>query len=211
MYWYQEEIEALHTKGKKINYKARTIFYGSSSFRLWENLETVFRIYDPVNLGFGGSTLAACAWYFESVFDQYKPESIIIYAGDNDLADGRHPEEVLLNLELIRIKIRNKYGNIPITFISIKPSICRMHLIDSIRYVNLLAEELTQRDPHFYYVNIHDRMLNDKGEPIAKLFDADELHLSPEGYLTWQEELHKHNEIFPQPCKENITNGLALP
>lgn len=211
MYWYQEEIEALHTKGKQINYKARTIFYGSSSFRLWTNLETVFRIYDAVNLGFGGSTLAACAWYFDSVFDKYKPESIIIYAGDNDLADGRHPEEVLLNLELIRIKIRNKYGNIPITFISVKPSICRMNLIDSIRYVNLMAEELTLRDPYFYYINIHDKMLNSKGEPIAKYFIADELHLSPEGYLTWQEELHKHNEIFPQPCKESITNGLAHP
>ena len=98
MFWYEDEIKALHLKGLHLKSKPRTIFYGSSTLRLWEDAEETFRIYDPINLAFGGSTMAACTWYFDSVFEPFDPESIIIYAGDNDLANNRHPEEVVLFL-----------------------------------------------------------------------------------------------------------------
>ncbi len=50
----------------------------------------------PINLGFGGSTLAACAWFFDPIVAPVShPQTLILYAGDNDLGDGRHPEEVL--------------------------------------------------------------------------------------------------------------------
>jgi len=55
-----------------------------------------FEEYMPINLGFGGSTLAACAWFFDPIVAPViHPQTLILYAGDNDLGDGRHPEEVL--------------------------------------------------------------------------------------------------------------------
>ena len=64
MYWYEEDIERLEKYGKETGHNAETIFYGSSSIRLWTSLYDDFKNLKPANLGFGGSTLAACVWFF---------------------------------------------------------------------------------------------------------------------------------------------------
>lgn len=198
MFWYKEDIEALHNKKKELVYEPLTIFYGSSSVRLWDNLDEYFHMYRPINLGFGGSTLAACTWYFEDIFKNHQPKAIIIYAGDNDLADGRHPEEVILFLQKLIDKIRHKYFNIPVSYISIKPSIARWNLRQSIHYTNKLAQELEKLDNNFHFINIYDAMLKDDGTPNPIYLENDGLHLSKEGYRLWNEILKNKPEIFPK-------------
>jgi lysophospholipase L1-like esterase len=199
MFWFHQDIERLEKEITALKYNPKLIFYGSSTFTLWSELTTVFKEYSPVNLGFGGSTLAACTWYFDRVFKNIKdPEAIVIYAGDNDLGEGRHPEEVLLYLENLLAKIRAKYGNIPCTFISIKPSLNRWNLSDSIRFTNSIIEQLMTKDVHFNYVNIYDLMLDKTGNPNLKYFAEDGLHLSKLGYLLWLDVLKSHPEIFFQ-------------
>ncbi len=210
MYWYKEEIEMLKIKLSQQKNTPRTFFYGSSSIRLWDGLEATFKMYDPINVGFGGSTFAACTWYFESVFENQKPESIIIYAGDNDLADNRHPEEIILFLEKMRNKIDRIFGKkVKITFLSIKPSVARWHLIDSINYTNHLVQEIAKKNNRIYYVDVNAPMLDIKGKPNPIYFLEDELHLSPKGYDLWTQILLQNPQIFPQPCTANITNGIA--
>lgn len=196
MFWYKEEIEALHNKKSELVYEPRTIFYGSSSVRLWNDLDDHFHMYHPINLGFGGSTLAACTWYFEEIFNNHQPKAIIIYAGDNDLADGRHPEEVILFLQKLLDKIRKKYGNIPVSYISIKPSIARWNLKQSIHFTNKLAQELEKKDNNFHFVNIYDAMLKEDGTPNPIYLEQDGLHLSKEGYQLWNEILKNKPEIW---------------
>lgn len=204
MYWYQEEIERLENEIATFQYNPKLIFYGSSTFTLWNELTTIFEEYRPANLGFGGSTLASCTWYFNRLFENIKDiEAIIIYAGDNDLADGRHPEEVILFLENLLYKIRSKYGAIPITCISVKPSVARWHLDASIRYTNLHIMKLTKKDANFHYLNIYDAMLNTEGRPNPNYFIEDGLHLTPSGYKIWSDFLKEHSEIFPQKKFEN--------
>jgi hypothetical protein len=96
MTWYHEDIKRLEKERAELTYDPKLIFYGSSSITLWDTLYADFKEYKPVNLGFGGSTLAACVWFFEQVVAPYNPEAIILYAGDNDLGDGRHAEEVFI-------------------------------------------------------------------------------------------------------------------
>src|ERR1700761_6083780 len=96
MFWYEEDVKALENKSLALAANAETLFYGSSSIRLWVTLDKDFEGYQPVNLGFGGSTLAACVWFFERIMAPYHPKRLIIYAGDNDLGDGRHPGEVFI-------------------------------------------------------------------------------------------------------------------
>lgn len=198
MYWYQDEINAFSSIKEKIDYDPRLIFYGSSSIRLWKDLESVFKLYKPINLGFGGSSLAACAWFYDQVMAQFTPDAIIIYAGDNDLADRRHPEEVILFLQKIRTKIRRQYPEIPVTFISIKPSPARWHLKDSIVYTNKVAQQMTLTDVNFHYVDIYSAMLTDKGVPNPFYFVEDGLHLNLLGYELWAKILLNHPEIFPK-------------
>ena len=186
MNWYEDEVRHLEKVNKTLKYRPETAFYGSSSIRLWTSLYEDFVAYKPVNLGFGGSTLAACAWFFERVFSSYSPSSIIVYAGDNDLGDGRTPEELLLFFQQLTVKIARRYGDLPCYFISIKPSISRWDIIDNLRYSNkLIEEEIHSHHKNWRYINVFNRMLDKTGHPDKVLFEDDGLHLSEEGYALW--------------------------
>ncbi|MCG1036669.1 GDSL-type esterase/lipase family protein [Polaribacter sargassicola] len=199
MFWYLDDITRLENEIDKLDYKPKMVFYGSSTFTLWNELTTVFKNYNPVNLGFGGSTLAACTWYFNRVFKKLDTiTSIVIYAGDNDLGDGRHPEEVILYLENLIAKIRAKYGNINCTVISIKPSIARLHLLDSIRFTNTKIKELASKDDNLYFVDIYNKFLDVDGKPDAIYFKEDGLHFNDLGYELIINALKENSKIFPK-------------
>lgn len=205
MFWFHPDLEHLENQIQELEYDPKLIFYGSSTFTSWSQLATIFKKYKPINLGFGGSTLAACTWFFDRVFKNIKNiDAIIIYAGDNDLGEGRHPEEVLLYLENLLLKIRNKYGNVKCTCISIKPSLARLHLLESIHYTNAHIKELMSKDENFYYVDIYYPLLDKKGIPDIKYFDKDGLHFNKLGYQLLEKSLKKHPEIFPQKILNKV-------
>ena len=187
MIWYEDEVTRVEQEKNKLSYTPKTIFYGSSSMRLWKNLYEDFKAYEPINLGFGGSTLAACVWFFDRIMDNLQPEKIIVYAGDNDLGDGRNPEEVFIFFEQLQASIQRCFPNIAFTFISIKPSIRRMNIKDKICYTNSLIKDAVEKSgPGNYFVNIYDKMVDTAGNPLPDLYDPDGLHLSPKGYELWK-------------------------
>ena len=186
MFWYENDIQQLENipvvpgSGKQ-----RIIFYGSSSIRLWESLETDFPEFDAMNMGFGGSTFAACCWFFKRVIPQHKPDIIVIYAGDNDLGDGRHPEEVYLFFKNMMALIKQYCGQIPVFIISVKPSLSRLYLYNSIEYTNkIISAEILQNYPSCIFVDVFNEMLNN-GAINQTLFEPDGLHLSRQGYEVW--------------------------
>ena len=188
MIWYEEEIKHLEKSWSHLKYRPATAFYGSSSIRLWDSLADYFQPYKPINLGFGGSTLAACVWFFERVFSSQNLNSLIVYAGDNDLGDGRHPEEVLIFFQQLVSRINKWYGNIPCYYISIKPSLSRWNLVESIKFANYLIEdEITKMNANWTFINIFNRMVDKNGYPKKEYFEADDLHLSKEGYELWKQ------------------------
>ena len=86
MEWYEQEILAMEQRLREFPPPAGlVVFYGSSSMRMWESLETDFRDVGVLNLAFGGSTLAACVWFFERLIVPRAPRAVVCYAGDNDL------------------------------------------------------------------------------------------------------------------------------
>ncbi|WP_374948857.1 GDSL-type esterase/lipase family protein [Mucilaginibacter sp.] len=174
-----------------MNYKPDTLFYGSSSIRQWTSLASDFKNLQPVNLGFGGSTLAACAWFFNRVTDGYQPDRIIVYAGDNDLADGRHPQEVAISFEYLAKRVKERYSQIPCYFVSLKPSIARWGLVEQFKYTNeLIAADIKNNHQNWHWVDIFTPMLNNDGKPDPGLFIADGLHLNEKGYQLWSSILH---------------------
>jgi lysophospholipase L1-like esterase len=203
MFWFHPDLERLENQIQELEYNPKMIFYGSSTITLWNSLTTTFKEHHPINLGFGGSTLASCTWFFDRVFKNIKDiEAIVIYAGDNDLGDGRHPEEVILFLENLLLKIRTKYGNIKCTCISIKPSIVRSHLLESIHYTNKNIQKLMSKDDNFHFVNIYDVFIDKKGLPDSTYFEEDGLHFNTKGYNLLENVLKKHPKIFPQKILE---------
>jgi lysophospholipase L1-like esterase len=190
MFWYEDEIKQL--EHKFINPKGdkkRVIFYGSSSITMWNSLENDFPEFEVINQGFGGSTLAACCWFFKRVIPAWKPDIIILYAGDNDLGDNRHPEEVFINFNYMMDLIEEHCGEIPVAFISVKQSIARLNLYNSIQFTNkIIQEEISLKYPHCTFVDIIEAMKTN-GSIEKKLFEPDGLHLSELGYQVWRKEL----------------------
>jgi hypothetical protein len=190
MYWYEDEIKQLEDRPiPPMGDKMRVVFFGSSSFRLWNTLETDFPQFEVINLAFGGSTLAACCWFFKRVIPLWKPDIFVLYAGDNDLGDGRHPEEVFLNFNNIMALVEDNCGYIPVAFISIKQSISRLNLYDSIQYCNkIIRREIELKYPFCTYIDIIDAMKTN-GVINKTLLEPDGLHLSNKGYKVWKKEI----------------------
>jgi len=204
MFWFHPDLERLEKSIQKLKYTPKTVFYGSSTFTLWNELETIFQEYNPLNLGFGGSTLAACTWFFDKIFTNLNEiDAIVIYAGDNDLGEGRHPEEVVLFFENLLKKIREKYGDIKFTFVSIKPSIARKHLQGSIHYTNACIKKITDNDKNAFFVDIFNDFLDKHGNANRKYFEQDGLHFNATGYKLLEKSLQKNAQIFPQEILQN--------
>jgi lysophospholipase L1-like esterase len=160
------------------------VFYGSSSIRLWDTLAEDF---DPrvLNLGFGGSTLEACDYFFARLVPPLHPRSILLYAGDNDLADGRSVEKVLGFFRSLAGKVAASLGAVPFGFVSVKPSPARLCIHDRIRRLNDLVHRDIESRPSGYYVDVFSAMLDETGKPRTEFFLDDGLHLNREGYRLW--------------------------
>ena len=194
MTWYEDEVRQL--EAKLPNNTNRVVFYGSSSVRLWTTLVQDFPGVDMLNLGFGGSTLAACAWFFDRLLLPAKPRSVLLYAGDNDLGDGRNPEEVFLFFYAFAQKMRLHLPDVPLTFLTIKISPTRWNLADPIRQTNRLIQEYINQMPNARSIDTTTSLLGVDGRPRREFFQNDGLHLTPAGYEAWRDTLQPHLPFF---------------
>ena len=84
---FDQEIKKLILKKDKlISKKKLIVFYGSSSFRLWNNLNEDFKPYNVLNFGFGGAFIEDCIRYFDGLFSNINPIAFVLYVGGNDLS-----------------------------------------------------------------------------------------------------------------------------
>jgi len=168
---------------------APVLLYGSSTIRLWDSAETDFPDWPLVRRGIGGATLKECVFWADRLVIRYAPSRIVLYAGDNDLADGASPEEVMHQFQLLVHRIRHSLGDVPVAFISIKPSPARWGIRAKILHTNHLVQTLINHHKHLQYVDTVPDMLNSHGLPRMELYLEDQLHLSPEGYRIWADRL----------------------
>lgn len=190
MHWYEAEVQALEKKideGKIA--KGVNLFYGSSSLRLWEGIKDDLAPHTIENIAFGGSTLEACVHFFERLVVPCEPKSIIFYAGDNDLGDGVYHSDVMGHFERLLEKRASYLSGTTFTFISIKPSPLRHHLLHRIRLLNSYAKERVEGLENMHYVDIHSKMYTCDGMPNSQLYSEDNLHMNKDGYKIWQEAL----------------------
>ncbi|OHX66436.1 GDSL-type esterase/lipase family protein [Flammeovirga pacifica] len=173
------------------------VFYGSSSFRLWTSVREDLKQPNILNMGFGGSTLEACAYYFKDLFNEIaSPKKIFIYAGDNDLGGGKKAEDILYYYKSLYQQIRAKYGlTLPIVYVSIKPSPSKDGIQQEIEKSNQLVFDEIKKNESVTYIDIYQLMLDKNGKSRPDLFEEDMLHMRPEGYSIWREALEE--EVHP--------------
>lgn len=182
---FEGEIAALvKTKIKKNKSSSPVVFYGSSSFRLWETLPKDLPEINSLNIAFGGSTIQDCIDYYNQLLGQLTPKRVFFYAGDNDVNNHASAEEVLKRLQQLLSLIENSFGPIPFVFLSIKPSPERMPHLETIQSANKKIKEYLATKPYCDFIDVHSKMLIN-GIANPDLFSKDELHMNEEGYKIW--------------------------
>ena len=175
------------------------LFVGSSSIRMWNGLEREFDA-RPIVLkrGFGGSKLSDCVQNLGRLVIRYRPRIVLVYAGDNDLAGGSTPEEVLRRFTAF---VEGVHGELPATridYISIKPSPARHALLPRIRATNALIRTYVEQHPGLAYIDVFTPMLDGEGQPRGELFRDDALHLNAQGYALWKSVIAPYVQLASQ-------------
>jgi lysophospholipase L1-like esterase len=174
--------------------KNAILFIGSSSFTMWKGVQDSFPAYTIINRGFGGSTLLDQIRYENDIIFPYQPKQIVIYCGENDLAssDSVTAEMVFQRFKVLFAAIRAKLPDIPIAFVSLKPSPSRRYLLDKMRTANVLIREYLATQKNAGFIDIHSKMLNAAGQPMPDIFLEDSLHMNEKGYAIWKKEIQPY-------------------
>jgi lysophospholipase L1-like esterase len=162
------------------------LFVGSSSLRMWKDLETTYKTYNSINRGFGGSNLEQAIYYADDIIFPYQPKQIVIYSGENDIAEGTSPEITFDRFKILFKLIRKKLPEVFISYISVKPSVSREKWMPQMIYTNELIKSYLSAQAKTSFIDVYHPMLQPNGKPMNDIFLADNLHMNSKGYEIWK-------------------------
>ncbi|TDD95522.1 GDSL-type esterase/lipase family protein [Flavobacterium cellulosilyticum] len=189
---YWEDIQKFKTIDQQNSpIQQRILFIGSSSFTYWKDVQEYFPNHSITNRAFGGSTLLNLIEYKNDILNPYHPKQIVIYCGENDIAnDDKVTGETVYNRFLVLFEIiKHKYPDVFVAYVSMKPSPSRWHLKDKMMDGNRRIETFLKSEKNTVFINIWDKMLDEKGKPMGIIFLKDSLHMNPKGYEIWKKEI----------------------
>lgn len=170
-----------------------TVFTGSSTIRLWKNLEEDCKQSKLVNTGFGGSQMSDLLYFIDQTVLRFKPKTVYIYEGDNDIAAGKKPDAIIKTAQQVVDKILSSDSETKIVFISAKPSPSRWSFKSEYLSFNALLKKYCESHEQLSYIDVWNPMLNDHGRPAPQIFVSDSLHMNRQGYLLWKGIICKSN------------------
>ena len=183
---FREQVDEL--AGKEYNFssdKKLVVFTGSSSIRMWKDVQSYFPGYNVINNGFGGSHFSDLLYFYDEMILKSKPEILFIYEGDNDLASNKKPGKILKEAKELAGKIRDDLPETYVIFISPKPSIARVHLKNSYIKFNKKLKKYCKKQHNLSYADVWFPMLDNQGNVFKDVFIEDGLHMNKMGYDIW--------------------------
>ncbi|MCF7669288.1 MAG: hypothetical protein K9N48_05885 [Verrucomicrobia bacterium] len=185
---FEKDIQAFKNADKTQNPpNGAIVCIGSSSMRGWhDNIKSDLSPLTIIPRGFGGSNMNDALYYADEIVIPYKPRAVVVYEGDNDIAQGIAPERIRDTFITFVDKIHAHYPGARVYFISIKPSPSRWELWQEMKQANKLIAEVCSNAELLTYIDVASEMLDSEGEPKADIFLEDELHMNRKGYLIWR-------------------------
>ena len=167
--------------------QGQILFVGSSSFRFWRTMAEDMAPLPVLNRGFGGSMMNHVNYYFDRVVLPYAPSLIVVYEGDNDLADysDKTVDEVMEDFTNFSLRVFKELPKTKILFVSIKPSKARWDRWPLMAQANDRLKAFADSHPMMSYVDAASVLLDESGLPNDAFFISDDLHLNKEGYAQW--------------------------
>lgn len=182
---FAKDIQAFEEQDRRNPPAEDTIFFvGSSTIRMWD-LPKSFPNLKVLNRGFGGSMYSDVAFYLDRIVTPYKPKTIVLYTGDNDVANGKTAETVFADFKRVIDRIRAVTPKTRIIVLAVKPGPARWSLYPVAKEFNARVAEYAKGDPDMRYVETSGTILGADGQPRKEMFIADGLHLNGAGYAAW--------------------------
>ncbi|MDR2235154.1 MAG: GDSL-type esterase/lipase family protein [Chryseobacterium sp.] len=171
--------------------KGAILFIGSSSFTKWTDVADYFPDKTIINRGFGGSRLTDLNDFADDLLAPYQPKQIIIYCGENDFADNHKlkAQKVVSRYKAFYHKIRERFPDIEVDYISIKYSPSREKLWPQMKIANKKIAAFMKKEPHAEFIDVTKAMEDAEGNVRKDIFVEDMLHFKPEGYRIWAKEM----------------------
>ena len=171
------------------------LFIGSSSIRLWDNINEDMYPYSSVKRGYGGAHFYDLIHFSERLVKNHTPKAIIIFVANDitgsngltNLVGDLSPNEVKRLFKLNYKLIRSIHKFIPIFLIETTPTLKRWKVWSEILKSNKKLESFCKKEPNLYYIGTRDKFIGVDGLPIKSLFLSDELHLNTDGYKLWSD------------------------
>ena len=160
------------------------LFVGSSSIGMWDT-DKWFPGDGVLNRGFGGSQISDVNYYAERVVLNYAPKVIAFYAGDNDVAKGKSPEQVFADFKTFLALVEKRLPQTHVLYLPIKPSLARWKMWPTMAKANSLIQRHLETRHNWHYVDTVAPMLGEDGKPRPELFRDDGLHMNDQGYKIW--------------------------
>lgn len=160
---------------------------GSSSMRFWDHrIREDLAPLSIISRGFGGSNMNDVLTFLDTLVLKHKPRAVMIYEGDNDVAQGIPVEKILATFNEAIKKIHAQDPEIRIYLLSVKPSISRDEMWSTMLEVNAGLEAMANDDALITYIDVATPMLNEDGSIRDDLFVSDKLHMNQKGYDIWR-------------------------
>ena len=191
---FEEEVSVLESLDLEERAGEKDVlFIGSSSIRLWDNIQVDMYPYSSVKRGYGGAHFYDLIHFSERLVKNHSPKAILIFiandiTGLNDstnLVGDLSPNEVKKLFRYNYKLIRSIHKHIPIFLIETTPTPKRWKVWNKILEANKKLERFCKQVPNLYFISTRDKFIGDDGLPIQSLFLNDELHLNVDGYKLW--------------------------
>ena len=190
---FKEQVSQLKTAEHHVQHnKQRVVFTGSSSVKMWKDVQDRFPEYDVINNGFGGSHFSDLIYFYDDLVKPFKPEILFIYEGDNDINGEKRPGRIVRDAKKLHRIIRGDFPDTKIIFISPKPSIKRWNLKRKYEKLNRKLERFSKRKNNTEFADVWNAMLDKNGKVFQDIFLKDNLHMNKKGYDIWEEVLNDY-------------------
>jgi lysophospholipase L1-like esterase len=201
------------------------VFAGSSSFRYWDTLVSDMKPLDAINRGFGGSEFSDLDQYANRIVIAYRPRAVVVYEGDNDLAEGssKTPEMVASDFRKFVQTIHAALPDTWIYILAIKPSKLRWNEWPRMKAANKLMQEYAATQERLQYIDIATPMFDANGNLPRDLFKSDGLHPTPKLYAMWTSiikpiliqhfgpPINASRSVFSMPAAFSVLNVFRSP
>lgn len=190
---WEKRIQNFEAYAKKTNFEpGRIVCVGSSSMAMWHGrIEKDLAPLSIIKRGFGGSNYNDALHYADRIITNYKPRAVLVYEGDNDIAQGVSPEHVALACKTFVDHLCSKLPEVRVYVISVKPSIARQKMWPDMQKANSLMKQYCEQHDYLRFIDVGAVLCNEDGSIKDDIFIKDKLHLNQKGYDLWSAAIKK--------------------